>query len=274
MVHSEHITRTCICIAILIFFGITANQLECKDKTANITSSLQRPVPNNIIMPKSTNKARPPDTDNSALLIIHMQNDTVNEGGYMDFLPLNNIQKIIPNISLLAKKMRTAGKPVIHCYMSVKSDYSDALWPYWNNHNIMEKDFFVEGTWGAQIIEELSPKDGDYLNEDKSYNSFYGSKLDKTLKKLKVDTVIITGVHTNICVFNGAAGAIERGYSVIVIADATAASSVTIHKAALEGLESRGKSHFRLSRSSCCFLQTQSCISKYSEFSINGRISS
>jgi len=101
----------------------------------------------------------------------------------------------------------------------------------------MVKSFFTENSWGAQIIEELRPKDGDFLNIDKSYNSFYGSKLDKTLKKLKIDTVIITGVHTNICIFNGAAGAVERGYSVIVVSDATAASSEVIHKVALESLE-------------------------------------
>jgi len=56
-----------------------------------------------------------------------LQNDTVKEGGYMDFLSLENIQEIIPNINILAEKMRTVGKPVIHCCMSVKPDYSDAL---------------------------------------------------------------------------------------------------------------------------------------------------
>jgi len=179
-----------------------------------------------------------PDMSNSALLIIHMQNDVVKEGGYMDslvkggMLPphLEGIQAIVPNINELAAAMRAAGRPVIFCQMSVKADYSDALWPYWQYPDIMERGFFVEGTWGSQIIDELTPQNGDYTNVDKSENSFYGSELDKTLRKLKVNTVVIAGVHTNMCVLRGAEGAIVSGYYVIIVRDATAASSRGVHE--------------------------------------------
>lgn len=185
-----------------------------------------------------------PDMSNSALLIIHMQNDVVKEGGYIGSLikdqiappHLEGFQAIVPNINKLAAAMRAAGRPVIFCQMSVKADYSDALWPYWKYPNIMERGFFVEGTWGAQIIDELTPQNGDYTNVDKSYNSFYGSELDKTLRKSKVNTVVIAGVHTNTCVFCGAEGAIERGYYAIVVTDASAAVSELAHKAPLGAL--------------------------------------
>lgn len=185
-----------------------------------------------------------PDMSNSALLIIHMQNDVVKEGGYIDSLVkaeiipphLEGIQALVPNINKLAAAMRAAGRPVILCRMSVEADYSDALWPYWKYPNIVEKGFFVEGTWGAQLIDELTPQTGDYVHVDKSYNSFCGGALDKTLRKSKVNTVVIAGVHTNTCVFCTAEGALEYGYYVITVTDATWAVSELAHKAALGAL--------------------------------------
>jgi len=172
-----------------------------------------------------------PDMSNSALLIIHMQNDVVKEGGFVDWLVkegvspphLEGIRAIIPNINELAAAMREAGRPVVFGNVGVKADYSDALYPYWKVPRVMERPFFVEGTWGAETIEELGPQSGDYLVIGKSWNCFYASELDKLLRKLKVNTVIVTGIHTDACALLTANGAIERGYYVIYVADATAA---------------------------------------------------
>ena len=172
-----------------------------------------------------------PDMSNSALLIIHMQNDVVKEGGFIDWLVdegvspphLEGIRAIIPNINELAAAMREAGRPVVFGNVEVKADYSDALYPYWKVPRVMERPFFVEGTWGAETVEELGPQSGDYLVIGKSWNCFYRSEMDKLLRKLKVNTVIVTGIHTDACALLTANGAIERGYYVIYVNDGTAA---------------------------------------------------
>lgn len=182
-----------------------------------------------------------PDMSNSALLVIHMQNDVVKEGGFVDALikdgisppHLEGIRAIIPNINQLAAAMRAAGRPVIFGNVGVKADYSDTLYPYWKVPKVMERPFFVKGTWGAETVEELGPQSGDYEIIGRSWNVFYATELDKLLRKLKVNTVIITGVHTDACALLTAHGAVEHGYYVVYVADATAALHEDDHMAGL-----------------------------------------
>ena len=79
----------------------------------------------------------------------------------------------------------------------------------------------------------MGPQSGDYLVIGKSWNCFYASELDKLLRKRKVNTVIVTGIHTDACALLTANGAIERGYYVIYVADATAALHEDDHMAGL-----------------------------------------
>ena len=80
-----------------------------------------------------------------------MQNDVVNEDGYMDFLPLDYIQSTIPNIKNIIDTARDQGRPVIYSYLSVKDDYSDALFLYFKYPDITEKGFFIENTWEHKL---------------------------------------------------------------------------------------------------------------------------
>ncbi|MCK5098814.1 MAG: cysteine hydrolase [Desulfobacteraceae bacterium] len=187
---------------------------------------------------KSQIKVEFPDFENSALLIQHMQNDVVKEGGYLDYLPLNYIQSTIPNIKNIILTARDQGRPVIYSYLSVKDDYSDALFLYSKYPDITERGFFIENTWGAQIIDELTPGEKEITIKDKGYNSFFNGKLDKVLRRLKINTIIIIGVHTNTCVFCTAAGALENGYQVVIVEDATASISEEAHEAAIDVLGS------------------------------------
>jgi len=197
--------------------------------------------------PSKVDRVTAADMSNSALLIVHMQNDVVKEGGFVDYLikegvsapHLDGIQAIIPNISKIATAMRADGRPVVIGNVAVKeADYSDSLYPYWKVPKVTERPFFVEGTWGADTVEELAPQGDDYLVIGRSWNVFYGTELDELLRKLGVNTVIITGVHTDACALFTAAGAVERGYYVIYVIDGMAALDENAH---ICGLGSLGK---------------------------------
>ena len=82
----------------------------------------------------------------------------------------------------------------------------------------------IEGTWGAEVIEELSPQQNDFIIEKSRFSGFYETDLNLTLKDLNIDTVVVVGVVTNICVRSTIHDAFFRGYQVIVPEDCVMAT--------------------------------------------------
>ncbi len=89
-------------------------------------------------------KTESPDFKNAAILVQHMQNDVAKEGGYMDYTPLNYIQSTIPNIKKIIVAARDQEIPVIYSYLSVKNDYSDALFPFLNTLILQKRGFLLK----------------------------------------------------------------------------------------------------------------------------------
>ncbi|MTS84048.1 isochorismatase family protein, partial [Pseudoflavonifractor sp. BIOML-A3] len=58
----------------------------------------------------------------------------------------------------------------------------------------------IEGTWGAQVIDELAPQEEDYQIPKRRFSGFYQTDLDLVLRELGRRSVVVTGVVTNICV--------------------------------------------------------------------------
>ena len=112
-----------------------------------------------------------PEIGKPALIIVDMQNDFVHpDGGFACIaretpeagIDMPFLMGTIPNVRRLADAFREAGRPVIYIAHVVKPDFSDAQLPYWRsglspNGN---RTFIAEGTWGAQIVDDLKPEDG------------------------------------------------------------------------------------------------------------------
>ena len=95
----------------------------------------------------------------------------------------------------------------------------------------------VAGTWGAQVVDEIKPEKGDFVLQKRKYSAFQGTGLDQLLRELKVDTLILTGVVTDICIQHTAADAFFRGYKIIVPEDCVEAINEQTQKAALDYLK-------------------------------------
>lgn len=70
----------------------------------------------------------------------------------------------IPYAKRLAAAFRAAGRPVVNVAHVLKPDYSDAAWPFWRlgmEPATGNRTHCVEGTWGAEVIDELKPYDGE-----------------------------------------------------------------------------------------------------------------
>ena len=73
-------------------------------------------------------------------------------------------------------------------------------------------------------MEGAVPEPSDYISPRQSgLGMWYGTNLDATLRNFRVETIVLSGVSTNIALFAGALGAVERGYKAVLAEDATAA---------------------------------------------------
>lgn len=96
----------------------------------------------------------------------------------------------------------------------------------------------VKGTWGSDFIDELRPEEarGDYVVQKRRHSGFTYTDLDLFLREEKVDTVVVTGTWTNVCVRSTASEALYHAYNVIAIADGCASASEEMHKAGLRDM--------------------------------------
>lgn len=143
-----------------------------------------------------------------AILVVDMLNDFVTGALKCD----RGLAIVKPTAELL-NKARENNVPVIFCNDAhIKGvDHELELWG----------DHAIAGTKGAEVIPELEVSDKDYIVPKRRYSGFFQTNLDILLRELKVDTVIVTGLHTHMCVRHTSADAYQLGYKVVVATEAT-----------------------------------------------------
>ncbi|HZW55190.1 MAG TPA: cysteine hydrolase [Nitrososphaerales archaeon] len=166
----------------------------------------------------------------TALLIVDMQNDFISEDGKIaSAYGLKSLQQIVPRIRRISDQFRLVRYPVFFTRMVYRRDYSDAG----KRSRSRLLGALQEGSWGAEIVRELRPKKGDYLINKQRASSFYQTNLDMILKNLKVETLVITGVATNVCVESTARDALFRDYDCVILSDCVATKDPQIQRASL-----------------------------------------
>jgi len=166
--------------------------------------------------------------NNQAVIVLDMLNDFVTGS-----LKCERAQHIIPNLKKLLAEARKHKIPVIYsndAHLPVDEEVVER----WGKHAI-------KGTKGAEVIPELKPTAKDYVVEKRTYSGFHETGLDMLLRSMYrgegVKTVILTGLHTNICVRHTAADAFFRGYKIIVAEDGVEAFTKEDHEQGLKYLK-------------------------------------
>jgi nicotinamidase-related amidase len=169
--------------------------------------------------------------NNTALLIIDMQNDVVKK------LPLAS--SIIPGIRTILDRFRADGRPVFHIRRSYRADGSDVELPrleQFKAHGFK----VVGGTPGAEIVDELKPIENEHIITKPRWSGFCRTSLDLLLNRLAIKTLVITGVQTPNCIRTTAYDAIAYDFDTIVISDCTAAASDEVHQYNLDDMANIG----------------------------------
>jgi nicotinamidase-related amidase len=178
-----------------------------------------------------------------ALLIIDMQNDFVRRGAPLE---VPDARATIPAIAALAARFRARGRPVVFtrfvaderpglmwlwspqcrsgdqrcCWRGQMRDYADAAGP----RPVID------------VIDELAPAPGDWIVDKHGYGAFHGTGLDARLRAAGVESLVVCGTVTQICVEETAREAFHHGYPTVVVADAVSSFAPDLHAATLRNL--------------------------------------
>ena len=164
----------------------------------------------------------------TAVLVVDMLNDFLKPGGKM---VLEGGGVLIPPMRRLLGQARKAGIPVVYVNDSHRPGLKE------DREFKKRSEHCLEGTWGAAVIDELKPKKKDFVVLKHRFSGFYDTDLDLTLKDLGVDTVIVMGVVTNICVRSTIHDAFFRGYKVLVPRDCVMATGQREQESSLYDIE-------------------------------------
>lgn len=174
-----------------------------------------------------------------AVIVIDMQNGFCDAKGFMNKIGLGHeaSAEAIEPIRRLLGAARAAEIPVFFTRYSLNEDYSDAgllldIFPA-----IKEARGMIRATWDADVVDALKPLPGETVIDKTRYSAFFGTDLEDRLRELEVDTVVVCGVTTNVCVESTVRDAFFRDIRVIVPSDGTAAVTPELHEGALRDFE-------------------------------------
>lgn len=174
-----------------------------------------------------------------SLVIIDCQNDFRRDQSPYACQMLD--ARLIGRIKNLLTFARERGLAVVYTQHSIKPNKSNAEFG-----ESEEVRACIIGTPGWEIIDDLKPHPKDHIIQKDKYDAFLNTDLEKVLKDLKTDTIILAGVLTNNCVRATAEGAHYRNFKLLIVSDCCGATSYIknrtneeIHEITLKDLEGR-----------------------------------
>lgn len=173
------------------------------------------------------------DPKRTALIVIDMEDEFVKPEYSVHWIP--DAYRQVPRIKRLIEGCRRCDIPVIYTLNIYHPKGYDAglipQVPIGMSREGMD-DLFRK----VDIFEELAPQAEDVIITKQTYNAFYNTNLDHTLKGMGRDTVIICGTMTNYCCGASARDAFFRGYRVIFGSDVNSTDDPLLHEAELRTL--------------------------------------
>lgn len=177
------------------------------------------------------------DPETTAVVLIEYQNEFTSDGGVLHPAVAEVMDKtqMLPNTVALIEAARQAGVTIMHAPITFAPGYGElSKHPYGILKGVVDGNAFVKDTWGAAIVEDVAPQEGDIVIEGKrGLDTFASTNLDFILRSKGITTVVLGGFLTNCCVESTMRSAYENGYRVITLTDGTAATSVAEHDNAI-----------------------------------------
>lgn len=190
------------------------------------------------------------DWGTTALVIIDMQRDFMEPGGFGETLgnDVSQLASAVAPIAVVLKAARETGMMVVHTREGHLPDLSDAP-PAKIERGAPSLRIgdpgpmgriLIRGEAGHDIIPALYPVEGEIVIDKPGKGAFYATTLGADLKARDIDTLLVCGVTTEVCVNTTVREANDRGYRCIVIADGCASYFPEFHEMGLKMIKAQG----------------------------------
>lgn len=192
------------------------------------------------------------NTKKAAFIIIDMQNYYIRENGQfrnivkkqypdMEQYFMKRIeQQVISNQQKILNYFRTNNLRVIHVRVGALLPDGSDQFPRRAERDRLRKmsiengEILVRGSYQHDIIEELTPLENELILDKNSSGAFASTMIDQFLRNFGIDTIVIGGILTNMCVEASAREAADRGYNVVLVEDICATLDEETHHATLK----------------------------------------
>ena len=190
------------------------------------------------------------DLARTALLIIDMQRDFVEPGGFGETLgnDVSLLRACIEPCRAVLKQARELQMLVLHTREGHRPDMSDAPPNKVNRGHPVARigdegpmgRILIRGEPGHDIIPELYPLPGEPVIDKPGKGSFYQTDLELILKNRGIDTLLVCGVTTEVCVHTSVREANDRGFRCVVLGDCCGSYFPEFHAVALRMVAAQG----------------------------------
>jgi nicotinamidase-related amidase len=187
-----------------------------------------------VTISKSPKQPQPFIVGRPALLMIDFQRGGFLPGKESGIPHMGGMHERVPRAKALVTAARAAGVPVIFIQEVHRPDHVD-----FGRELDGEEDLHcIEGQQGTEIAaEEVDFRPGDYHIPKRRYSAFFATDLELLLKGLKVETLILLGGLTDVCVHYTFADGHQHNYYCRVVEDCVGGSSFPAHHSALAAME-------------------------------------
>lgn len=180
-----------------------------------------------------------------ALIVIDMQRDFMDEGGYaaMAGLDVRALRKPIPYIQELLEFARKNHILVVHTREGHRTDMSDCPPIKLGRSRQAGAEIgskgplgrlLIRGEYGHDIIDALKPIEGEPIVDKPGYSAFHQTDLVQILDAHTIKKLYICGVTTEVCVHSTLRAAIDLGYECVLVSDACGSANLDLHDAAMK----------------------------------------
>ncbi|WP_374319140.1 cysteine hydrolase family protein [Aquabacterium sp.] len=190
------------------------------------------------------------DMAHAALVIIDMQRDFVEPGGFGETLgnDVTRLQAIVPTVQRVLEAWRQAGGVVVHTREGHAPDLHDCPpakrlrgQPSLRIGDVGPMGrILIQGEAGHAIIPELTPVAGDIVIDKPGKGAFYATTLGAELAARQVSYLVFMGVTTEVCVQTSMREANDRGYDCLLVEDGTESYFPEFKQATLDMLRAQG----------------------------------
>ncbi len=190
------------------------------------------------------------EPDSSALIIIDMQRDFLEPGGFGEMLgnDVSQLRSAIEPIQDVLTLFREKGMQVIHTREGHRPDLTDLPTSKRERGRLScgigdvgpMGRILVRGEAGHDIIAELHPLPDEPVIDKPGKGSFYATDLQSILQNRGIKSLIVTGVTTEVCVHTTVREANDRGYECLVLRDCVASYFPEFQRLALEMIAAQG----------------------------------